>query len=288
LRIANEALPIMNQLEAAPRKSFPLFVGIMILLLVIMSYQVADPVTGRSVLATLGYRLFSPVQTGLSGALNSAVTGIKNYVTLTQTSKENQRLLKEVAELKVQIRLAHQIRQENERLRKMLQLSEKLPYALVPGEVTGRDAKAAQSRTITVNRGTRHGITTKMPVVTPEGVVGLTIFVDVLSAKVLMLTDASASIGAMLERGRIAGILNGDGQNSCILKFLPNNVQVKKGDLVITSGQEGIFPEGLAVGRVLQEIKESTLYRSFEVVPFPNFTSINEVLFMKQSSSGPQ
>jgi cell shape-determining protein MreC len=58
--------------------------------------------------------------------------------------------------------------------------------------------------------------------------------------------------------------------------------------LVITSGQEGIFPEGLAVGRVLQEIKESTLYRSFEVVPFPNYTSINEVLFMQISSSGQQ
>ena len=278
----------MNQLEAAPRKSFPLFVGIMILLLVIMSYQVADPVTGRSVLATLGYRLFSPLQIGLSGAVNAVFTGIKNYFALTQTSKENQRLLKEVAELKVQNRLAHQIRQENERLRRMLQLSEKLPYSLIPGEVIGRDAKAAQSRTITVNRGGRQGIASKMPVVTPDGVVGMTIFVDVLSAKVLMLTDASASIGAMLERGRVAGILNGDGHNSCILKFLPINVQVKKGDLVVTSGQEGIFPEGLAVGRVLQEIKESTLYRSFEVVPFPNYTSINEVLFMKQSSSETQ
>ena len=59
--------------------------------------------------------------------------------------------------------------------------------------------------------------------------------------------------------------------------------QVKKGDLVVTSGQEGIFPEGLAVGRVFQEVKESTLYRSFEIIPFPNFTSVNEVLFMKQA-----
>jgi rod shape-determining protein MreC len=278
----------MNELEAAPRRSFPIFVGIMILLLVIMSYQVADPLTGRSVLATLGYRLFSPVQTALAGGVNTAIGGVKNYFLLTRTSQENERLLKEVAELKVQIRLAHQIRQENERLRKMLDLSEKLPYTLIPGEVVGRDAKAAQSRTITVNRGTRHGITARMPVVTPDGVVGMTIFVDVLSAKVLMLTDLSSSIGAMLEKDRVAGILNGDGQNSCILKFLPINVQVKKGDLVVTSGQEGIFPEGLAVGRVLQEIKESTLYRSFEVVPFPNYTSINEVLFMKQSSSGPQ
>jgi len=278
----------MNQLEAVPRKSFPVFLGILVLLLVIMSYQVADPLTGRSLLATLGYRLFSPVQPALSGGMNGIVRGVKSYFLLTQTSKENERLLKEVSELKIQIRLAHQIRDENERLRKILELREKLPYTLIPGEVIGRDAKAAQSRTIMVNRGTRHGISSQMPVVTPEGVVGMTIFVDVLSAKVLMITDASASIGGMLEQGRVAGILNGDGHNSCILKFLPTNVQVKKGDLVVTSGQEGIFPEGIAVGRVLQEVKESTLYRSVEVVPFPNFTSVNEVLFLKQASSGPQ
>jgi rod shape-determining protein MreC len=273
----------MNQIDAVPRKSFPIFIGIMILLLGIMSYQVADPLTGRSVLATLGYRLFSPVQTALSGGANGVVHGVKNYFMLTRTSQENTRLLKEVSELKIQVRLAQQIRQENERLRKMLELRDKLPYTLIAGEVVARDAKAAQSRTIMVNRGTRHGITSQMPVVTPDGVVGMTIFVDVLSAKVLMITDASASIGAMLEKGRVAGILNGDGLNSCILKFLPINSQIHKGDLVITSGQEGIFPEGLAVGRVLKEIKESTLYRSVEVVPFPNFTSVNEVLFLKQS-----
>jgi rod shape-determining protein MreC len=273
----------MNELEKAPRKSFPIFAGIMILLLGIMSYQVADPLTGQSVLATLGYRLFSPMQTALAGLTNTVTGGVKNYFVLTQTSKENARLLKEISELKIQNRMAHEIRQENQRLRKMLELRERLPYLLIPGEVTARDSKAAQSRTIMINRGTRHGISSQMPVVTPEGIVGMTIFVDVLSAKVLMITDASASIGAMLEKGRVAGILNGDGRNSCILKFLPINVQIKKGDLVVTSGQEGIFPEGLAVGRVFQEVKESTLYRSFEVIPFPNFTSVNEVLFMKQA-----
>lgn len=278
----------MNELEAIPRRSFPIFIGIMILLLGLMSYQVADPVTGRSLLATLGYRLFSPVQTTLSGAANGVMNGVKNYFLLTQTSQENARLLKEVSELKIQVRLAHQIRQENDRFRKMLELREKLPYSLIAGQVIARDAKASQSRTIMVNRGSRHGITTQIPVVTPEGVVGMTIFVDVLSAKVLMITDASASIGAMLERGRVAGILNGDGLNSCVLKFLPLNTDIKKGDLVITSGQEGIFPEGLPVGRVLKEIKESTLYRTVEVIPFPNFTSVNEVLFLKQSSSVPQ
>ena len=251
----------------------------------VMSYQVADPLTGRSLLATLGYRLFSPIQGAISRLAGNVVDGVRNYFLLANASKENDRLLKEVNALKVQNRLAQQIRQENERLRKMLALKERLPYELIPGEVIGRDAKASQSRTIMVNKGSRHGITIRMPVITPEGIAGMTTFVDVWSAKVLMITDASSSIGAMLEQGRVAGILNGDGRDSCILKFLPTTVQVKKGDLVVTSGQEGIFPEGLPVGRVLQEIKESPLYRTIEVVPYPNFSSVSEVLFLKTSGS---
>jgi rod shape-determining protein MreC len=274
----------MQTIDTVPRKSFPIFLATIIILLAIMSYQISDPVTGRSVLIGVGYRLFSPMQNSLAGLWNSAVSGVQNYFFLTRTNQENERLRREVFDLKVQIRLADEIRHENERLRKILEFRQKVPYQLIAGEVTARDAKATQSRTLNINRGSRHGITTMMPVVTPEGIVGITTYVDVLSTKVLMITDASASIGAMLEQGRIAGILAGDGANSCILKFLPINVQVKKGDLVVTSGQEGIFPEGLAVGRVLQEVNESTLYRSVKVIPFPNFTSLNEVLFLKQSS----
>jgi len=274
----------METLDTVPRKSFPIFLAALIILLAIMSYQISDPVTGRSVLTGVGFRLFSPVQNGLSGLGNSIVHGVQNYFFLARTNQENERLRREVSDLKVQIRLAGEIKHENDRLRKILELRQKVPYELIAGEVTARDAKASQSRTLNINRGSRHGITTMMPVVTPEGIVGITTYVDVMSTKVLMITDASASIGAMLDQGRIAGILTGDGANSCILKFLPINVQVKKGDLVVTSGQEGIFPEGLAVGRVLEEVNESTLYRSVKVIPFPNFTSVNEVLFLKQSS----
>jgi rod shape-determining protein MreC len=275
----------MDSIEAAPRKSFPIFVSALILLLALMSYQISDPVTGRSVLVSVGYRIFSPIQSSIAAMLNAAVNAARTYFYLTNTNEENQRLLRENSDLKIQIRLAEEIRNENNRLRKMLELKQKLPYDLIAAEVIARDAKASQSRTLTVNRGSHHGIKPMMPVISPNGVVGMTIYVDVVSSKVLMITDASANIGAMLERGRIAGILSGDGQNFCILKFLPINTDVKKGDLVVTSGQEGIFPAGLPIGRVSQQVNESSLYRSVEVVPFPNFTSVNEVLFLKKEGA---
>jgi len=275
----------MDSIDAVPRKSFPIFVSSLILLLAIMSYQISDPLTGKSVLVSVGYRLFSPVQSSLSSMISAAVTAVRTYFFLAHTNEENERLLRENFDLKVQIRLANEIRKENDRLKKMLELKQKLPYNLVAGEVTGRDAKTTQSRMLMVNRGSRHGITVMMPVVTPDGIVGMTTYVDIVSSKVLMITDAAANIGAMVERTRVAGILTGNGRNSCILKFLPMNTDIKKGDLVVTSGQEGIFPEGLPVGRVLQSVNESSLYRSVEVVPFPNFTSVNEVLFLKKEGA---
>jgi rod shape-determining protein MreC len=275
----------MDSIDAVPRRSFPIFVSCLILLLAIMSYQISDPLTGRSVLVSVGYRLFSPVQSSISGLYFACANAVRTYFFLMNTNQENQRLLQENSELKVKMRLAQEIGEENDRLRKLLALKQRLPYELIAGEVIARDAKASQSRILIANRGARDHIRTMMPVITSDGIVGMTIYVDVFSSKILMITDVSANIGAMLNRGRVAGILNGEGRNSCILRFLPNNVDVKKGDLVVTSGQEGIFPEGLPIGRVLQQVNESTLYRSVEVVPFPNFTSVNEVLFLNQEGT---
>ncbi len=276
----------MNEITAEHQRSFPIFLGTLFLLLVVISYQISDPATGRSVLAAVTFRLFSPIQSLFAAAANGVVDTVQNYFFLVNTNRDNVRLQQEISHLKIQMRIAGELRQENDRLRKILQLSEKFPYQLLSGEVIARDAKAAQSRMLFVNRGTRHGIETLMPVVTPEGVVGMTVMVDVFSSNVLMITDASASIGAMLEKGRIAGILSGKGGASCILCFLPLSLEVKSGDLVVTSGQEGIFPENLPIGRVIREISESPDYRCAEVKPFPNFTSVSEVVFLKLESGG--
>jgi rod shape-determining protein MreC len=97
-----------------------------------------------------------------------------------------------------------------------------------------------------------------------------------------LITDASASFGAMLQNGRVAGILQGAGGGRCVLRFLPSGAVFKKGDLVVTSGQDKIFPEGLNIGRVAQSLHESEFYKSAEVAPFQNFSALDEVVFLLQ------
>jgi rod shape-determining protein MreC len=110
----------------------------------------------------------------------------------------------------------------------------------------------------------------------------MTIQVASGTSRIQLITDPSSSVGAMLKQEGVSGILSGLGGEICVLKFLPVRTNVKKDDVVVTSGQDGIFPEGLPIGKVTRLLKESEYYRSAEVVPLQNFSSLKEVVFLLQ------
>jgi len=272
----------MNQIVLTPRTSLGLFLGSLFLLLIMMSYQITDPGTSRSVLVTVVLRLFSPFQIAVWEATHSVAGGVENYFFLVNTNKENARLKRELSEMKIRLQSSGQQKEENDRLRRILQLREQAPYQLIIGEVVGRDAKFPVSNTVIANRGKREGIHMEMPVITPQGIVGMTVVVSSISSKIQLITDVSSSIGAMLQQSRTAGILSGLGSGNCILRYLPLTTAFKKGDMVLTSGQDKIFPEGLPIGRINQPVYESEYYKSAEVIPLENFSLLNEVVFLAQ------
>ena len=274
----------MDQVAATPRKILGIYLTSLFVLLVVISYQVNDPVSGRSVLGTIIFRILSPAQLILAETYSGISELAHTYFVLVQTNEENKKLHRELTDLKIQLSAMQHQQMENDRLRKIVQLKQNRPYELIVGEVIGRDAKAALSQTIAVNRGSRNGVRRQLPVVTPEGIVGMTIQVDLFTSRILLITDASASFGAMLQNGRIAGILQGAGGGRCVLRFLPSGAVFKKGDLVVTSGQDKIFPEGLMVGRVAQSLHESEFYKSAEIAPFQNFSALDEVVFLLQTA----
>jgi len=273
----------MTEIEVRARKSFGIFLVSLFCLLVLMSYQVSDPSTGRTVFSGVLFRLLSPFQRIISTAGHNIVQTFQTYFSLTHANQENIRLKKEVSDLRVQLGIVESEKQENVRLRKILQLHERVPYDLVVAEIVARDAKAFASGSLVINRGLRHGVKQEMPVVTADGVVGVIVLSAPTTAKVQILSDASAAVGAMLEKNRIAGLLVGEGDGRCILRFLPTNTSFHKGDVVITSGQEGIFPEGLPIGKLNKEIFESTLYKAAEVLPFEDAASTREVVVLTRN-----
>jgi rod shape-determining protein MreC len=123
-----------------------------------------------------------------------------------------------------------------------------------------------------------------MPVVTPAGVVGMTVMVSPMNSQVQLITDVSAAVGAMLQRGRVSGLLSGAGNGLCILKFLPVTSDLRRNDIVVTSGQDGVFPEGMQVGTVTREVHESEYYKSVEVKPSENFSMLQQVVFILKAN----
>jgi rod shape-determining protein MreC len=266
------------------QKPIIIFIASLLTLLILMSYQVTDETTGRTVLGNVIFTLLSPIQSGGTSLVNTAWnTGVR-YFDLVKTNEKNQQLTHEVEELKIRLQASLRERDENQRLREILNLREKLPLNLVAGEVIGGTAKAPISRIISINRGSKDGVQPQMPVVTPSGIVGMTIEASPFSAKVQLMSDVSSSIGAMLSRNNTAGILSGTGTELCLLKYLPLNADIKVGDPVVASGQDGIFPEGFPIGKVSQ-IKKEELYVGAEVTPYQSSASLKEIVVLLKTKN---
>jgi rod shape-determining protein MreC len=266
------------------QKPITIFIVALLTLLIMMSYQVADETTGRTVLGNVIFTLLSPIQSGTTSTVNSVWNTCVRYFDLVNTNKKNQQLTQEVDELKIRLQASLRERDENQRLREILNLREKLPLKLVAGEVIGGTAKAPISRIISINRGTKDGVKVQMPVVTPSGIVGMIIEASPVSSKVQLMSDVSSSIGAMLSRNLTAGILSGTGTELCLLKYLPLNADIKVGDAVVSSGQDGIFPEGFRIGKVTKILKEE-LYVSAEVTPYQSSAALKEVVILLQTKN---
>ncbi len=97
-------------------------------------------------------------------------------------------------------------------------------------------------QTLMVDKGFRDQIAPDMAVVNDEGVVGRVLDVSDRYARVLLVTDPGSSIDAIIQRNRVRGILTGKDANTCILKYVRGNLDVQVGDLITTSGKDGVFP----------------------------------------------
>ena len=148
--------------------------------------------------------------------------------------------------------MAERLTQENQRLRALLELKPALAVRSQAAEVM-YEAADPFSRKVFINRGAAQGLVAGAPVITEAGVIGQATRVYPLSAEVTLLTDRDAAIPLLNTRTQQrAAAFCGVAQGSAMeLRFVAANADVKEGDLLSTSGVDGIYPAGLAVARVL-------------------------------------
>lgn len=173
------------------------------------------------------------------------------YVTsVTQLQRENQRLKLGALEQARELQQLAQMRAENDELRRLLGARARLtaPGVLVEVSYEARDRFA---RKLVINKGTQHGLRAGQPVLDDIGVVGQITRASPLAAEVTLLTDTSQSIAVQVLRNGLRGVVFGAADAGTLdLRFVAVNADVVNGDLLVTSGLDGVYPAGLPVARV--------------------------------------
>ncbi|MBK6766278.1 MAG: rod shape-determining protein MreC [bacterium] len=166
---------------------------------------------------------------------------------------------------------------ENQRLRSMLSLRERTSIGTIPASVISAVGPALGGQ-YRINAGRAQGVELNAAVITPFGLVGKTVEVTDHTTLVQTLVGNNYGVAVMLERTRMRGILRWAGPDRWTLSGLPTGVDVKPGDLVVTSGLGAVFPMSLRVGVVAESPSAISTYgESWTVQPFVDFRTVEEV-----------
>lgn len=260
-------------------RRYGILLAVLLVSLLLLTVQTRGGGTGRaSELVTI---VVTPVQSLLVRIHRGALDFWANYVEWKSVRRENAVLRDENEHLRVQALQAGETRAENARLRRLLVLRDRLPLNTVSGEVIGREA-GGWVRSLTVNRGRGDGIAQQTPVIVPDGLVGRVVQVHRGAAVVQLLNDPASTVGAVVQRTRTAGLVEGDAGGTVRFKFMARDgASVTPGDLVVTSGLGTTFPKGLPVGRVVKvEDKGSALFHFAVLAPAVDFSRVEEVLLV--------
>ncbi|MBI1979683.1 MAG: rod shape-determining protein MreC [Elusimicrobia bacterium] len=211
---------------------------------------------------------------------------------LIQTHQENQNLkerIKEVSALESQWR---ETQAENERLRRLLELRSALPFRLTPALVAGRDAQS-WTHSILIDRGTENGVRLQSPVLAVgkgngensflSGVIGRVLECGPHLSKVLLITDPLSSVAVTLPRTGEQGLAQGQGGLSVTVDYLDRSAEVLVGEEVRTSGLGGVFPAGLAVGKITKIVPSTSEFKRAILQPSVSLTELREVLVLEKS-----
>ncbi|MYN11062.1 rod shape-determining protein MreC [Pseudoduganella aquatica] len=182
-----------------------------------------------------------------------AIYGVGDYFSSLSS------LEKQVRELRQQqIATAQALQQaqlhstENAQLRKLLDARGHVPGKSMLAEIL-YDARDSASRKVVLDRGAQAGVQLGLPVIDNQGVVGQVTRVFPFTSEVTLLTDKEQAIPVQLLRNGLRSVAYGRGQSGQLdLRFMAPNADVQVGDILITSGIDGVYPAGLAVARVSQ------------------------------------
>jgi len=260
------------------KKRFLLLLGLVFLHLLLISIQVPrgnEPTYFERAVFTL----FGPVEHGVVSFFRGLKNFWGNYVYLRDVQRQNQSLRDE----------AFRLRQENMTLKNLLlkfqgskkiqELLSTVSRSILVASVVGIDSGQIH-RSIRLNKGTGDGLRKDMVVLDRRGyLVGRVVEpVSARESRVQLISDEDSGVGVLTERFRVVGILQGDAEGKCRLKYVvKTNREVQVDEEVLTSGLDGIYPSGVPVGRIVSISEDAELFKEIVVEPYFNLSDLDQV-----------
>ena len=231
--------------------------------------------------------LIAPLERAVGAAVVGSIEAWNGYLALRGSHRRAAGLLKENQGLLLQVQELRHEAGENDRLRRLLAMAEAAPARSYTGaRVIGVRAEPSGLQLITLDKGSDDGLSSGMPVITADGVLGRVHSAGGGSADVLLAIDRNSSIAVRVERTRARANVRGLGQPGLArLDHAVRSEDVIEGDLLVTSGTDAVFPAGLPVGRVtrLQRAAHG-LFLEGSVIPSVDPTRAEEVLVITSGS----
>jgi rod shape-determining protein MreC len=223
--------------------------------------------------------IMSPVERSGTWGFSSVRGLWTGYIDLHNARKENEQLRAQLGELQLRNRGLESQANEAQRLGKMLNFHEAHPEAsILAAQVIGASADST-SHTLFINRGTRDHIRNNMAVVTPDGVVGKIVEIFPSTAQVLLINDRESGVGALLAASRTHGVVKGSGDPDPRLDYIVNDEKVAPGDVLLTSGDDRIFPKGLLIGTITDS-RPALPFQIIHVRPAARLDRLEDVLVL--------
>jgi rod shape-determining protein MreC len=202
--------------------------------------------------------------------------------------RENASLRREVRRLTEENARLREAAEENVRLRKALRLREQIRLQMIPAEVVSRKG-SGWFETAILDRGRRSGVVKGSAVVSFRGLVGQIEQADPYTSLVIGLGDENSAVGGTVQRSRVSGIVQGQGEDDLLLNYLPKDADVRKGDIVVSSGMGRVIPKGFPIGRVMRVLRNSIGGTTSALVrPSARLDQVEQVFIVPPGQGGVQ
>jgi rod shape-determining protein MreC len=260
------------------RRTGYFFLAVVVGHVILISTQVTTK-RGVPMLEQAVFGVFSEVQRVANGVTTGVRTWWQNYFALQQVQEENERLKQQISALQIRLQQERSLAQQSQSLQKLLELKTSSELATTAANVIAGGA-SPEFRTITIDKGTSEGVHGDMAVISPAGIVGRVIQPSPRAAKIQLLIDRNAAAGAMVERTRAQGVVIGTGADELRMDYVSGSAEVKAGDVVVTSGIDGIYPKGFVIGQIQSVKRGAGGYSSIVIRPAVDFSALEAVLIV--------